>query len=187
MQRNGLGFPPQSQTRTTQAELLKVRRGVFRGSARLSRRHRCKGQIVHGGVHPRYGPLQPNIRGQGHGGWCGCGSRLWHTSSATGGERLGSGDGIHRWWVAGAVSDGSILFPSRYPACNATSGCECPCSTAAAYSCEAKAGPSLKEDCYPRKCTISHSTSIFALIEIGVCLRLLCCGALVVQGEQSLQ
>jgi hypothetical protein len=106
-------------------------------------------------------------------------------------QRAGNGLALVMAFIAGGllVLFLTALFSSHpgYPACNATSGCECPCSTAAAYSCEAKAGPSLKEDCYPRKCTISHSTSIFALIEIGVCLRLLCCGALVVQGEQSLQ
>ena len=64
--------------------------------------------------------------------------------TATRGEWPGSGGCIHRWRVAGAVSYVFILFSYRYPARIATGGCECASSPAAAYSSEAKSGPSLK-------------------------------------------
>jgi hypothetical protein len=61
-------------------------------------------------------------------------------------QRAGNGAALVVAFIAGGllVLFLTALFSSHpgYPACNATSGCECPCSTAAAYSCEAKAGPS---------------------------------------------
>lgn len=152
----GLGIPPQYQTRTAQAELLQVRRGVFRGSARLSCRKGCQRPVVHGGVHPRYGTLQPDIFGEGRGGQCGCGTGLWSAFAATRGKRCGSGGGVHRGWAAGAVSDGCVLFQSRYPARNATSGCER--TRSAARTCQtseaaARASPCVCQPLEARRCS----------------------------------
>ena len=86
-------------------------------------------------------------------------------------QRAGNGTPLVMAFIAGGLL---VLFltalfssPSRYPARDATSGCDCACSAAAAYSCQAAASPSRKENRYARRCTISHSTSVFALIGIG--------------------
>jgi hypothetical protein len=66
-----------------------------------------------------------------------CGSRRWRVSAAQHGERSPAPISLYRWWGAGAVSYGCILFPARQPARNTTSGCERPCSAASAHSGEA--------------------------------------------------
>jgi hypothetical protein len=45
-----------------------------------------------------------------------------------------------------------MLMPRTgcFPARDSTSGCGCHCSAAAAYSCQAEVGPSLKADCGSR-------------------------------------
>ena len=57
----GLAISPQSQTRASQAELLKVRRGVLRGCPWLSRGQGCEGTVVHGGIHSWYRLLQSPV------------------------------------------------------------------------------------------------------------------------------
>jgi len=57
----GLALPSQSQTRTTPAELLKVRHRLLSGRSWLPRGQGCEGKIVHGGLYSRYWPLQSPV------------------------------------------------------------------------------------------------------------------------------
>jgi len=56
-----LAIPSQSQTRPAPVELLQVRRRNVHRSARLPRGHGCQGTVLHGGLHPRNGHLQPPV------------------------------------------------------------------------------------------------------------------------------
>lgn len=122
----GVEIPAEFEFRAAQAELLKVRRGIFRGRPWLPRWQGCQGQIVHGGLHPRHGPLQPGVFQQGQGDCRKCGSCAWRASTAK--QRHWSWSwstcsGVCGGRSAGAHSDACFLFPARFPA-DATSGGE---------------------------------------------------------------
>jgi hypothetical protein len=139
----GMAIPPQSQIRAAQAELLQVRRRDFHRRSWFPRGHGCKGQIVHGGLHPRHGPLQPDVFQPGRCGGRECGGDSRRSSGARQRNRACGGDacfGVHGWWAGGLYADA----PHSSRARDSTSGCERACSAAAACRCEAKAGPSLK-------------------------------------------
>jgi hypothetical protein len=59
--RYGMAFPSQSQSRSAQVELFKVRCGLLRGSTRLSRRPEREGNTVHGCVYSRNRNLQSPV------------------------------------------------------------------------------------------------------------------------------
>ena len=72
----GMALPQESQTRANAAQPVKIRSGRLHWCAWLSRGPGCQGQIVHGSLYSRYGPLQPNLLQPGPRGGRQCSSHV---------------------------------------------------------------------------------------------------------------
>jgi hypothetical protein len=57
----GMAISEEHQIRAAQVKPVKVRRRVLHRRARVPCRQGCQGQIVHGGLHSRHGPLQADL------------------------------------------------------------------------------------------------------------------------------
>jgi hypothetical protein len=135
----GVAIPQESQIRAAPVQPVQVRGGVFHRWQWLPRGPGCQGQIVHGGLHPRHRPLQPDILQPGWSGGRQCRSRARRGVKArqSGPCRGNPGAGVRCGRSGDTLSVGCALHSAR-SAARAPASDDGP-SSAAGFPCEAAA------------------------------------------------